>query len=311
MTATVQPRSPSVPAARFAGFWIRALAFLIDSVVIGLIVTIVSAGRTGALAWANGPALDAWRALPETLVGLIYLTVLWSWIGGGRTVGMRVLGLRVVGADGGPISLPAAVVRWIGIVLSAAFLLIGLAWVALDARKQGWHDKLAGSFVLRGGDGNDALVQAEAPAPAEGTRPRHPAIRAAAIGIGLLGTGLVGLGFALALDGDPWVHAGPVLVVIGIAAAAGVLGAAGTWTEPVLGAVAFLGAAIALAVAAGPSLGPWYDGLLAATTAGPATETAYWSAAPSMAPIFTGGLALGLAGLLALAGVGQVEGDPA
>ena len=311
MTATAQPRSTSAPTARFGGFWIRAIAFLLDSIVIGVVVTIVGAGRVGVLTWADGPALNTWGAGPETLVGLVYFTLLWSWIGGGRTVGMRVAGLRVVGSDGRPVSLGTAVVRWIGIVVSAAIVLIGLAWVAFDPRKQGWHDKLAGTFVLQLGDGDGLLQPAGFPASAPGTRTAHAVIRAAAAGIGLLGTGLVGLGFALALDGDPWVQAGPALLVVGVATAAGGLGAAGTWTEPVLGAIAFLGASLGLAIAAGPSLGPWYDGLLAATAAGPATENAYWLAAPSMALVATGGVALGLAGLLAIAGIGRGEGEPA
>ncbi len=145
--------APSAPAIRaqpvYAGFWIRVLAFLIDSIVIGLIVSVLSMGQPIPKTGTEWTDAVNWHNSWETLVSLAYFTICWSSVTGGRTLAMRALGLRVVGRDGKPIGLGNAVVRWIGIIISAAVLLLGLIWVAFDSRKQGWHDKIAGTFVIR------------------------------------------------------------------------------------------------------------------------------------------------------------------
>jgi uncharacterized RDD family membrane protein YckC len=61
-----------------------------------------------------------------------------------------VLGLRVVDATTGqPISFGKAAIRWLGLFISFLVCLIGVIWVAFDARKQGWMDKIAGTVVVR------------------------------------------------------------------------------------------------------------------------------------------------------------------
>lgn len=145
--------APSAPVTRaqalYAGFWIRVVAFLLDSVAIGLLVGFATAGRPLPVIGDTWSAYANWHNFMETLIGLVYFTIMWSSITGGQTLGMRVLGLRVVGRDMAPIGLGTALLRWVGIVISAAVLLLGLIWVAFDSRKQGWHDKIAGTFVVR------------------------------------------------------------------------------------------------------------------------------------------------------------------
>lgn len=140
--------SVSVDSQRYAGFWIRVLAFFIDAIVIGLIVSALTVGRAGIVTWDHWVELATWHSFVDTVVSFVYFTVLWSTITGGQTLGMRLLNLRVVGADGRPISYGTAVVRWIGMLISAAVVLLGFIWVAVDSRKQGWHDKIAGTFVI-------------------------------------------------------------------------------------------------------------------------------------------------------------------
>ena len=50
--------------------------------------------------------------------------------------------------DGTPITLGTAIVRWIGLVISFVVILLGVIWVGFDPRKQGWHDKMAGTIVV-------------------------------------------------------------------------------------------------------------------------------------------------------------------
>ena len=67
-----------------------------------------------------------------------------------QTPGMMALNLRIVRAeDGGPIDLGRAGLRAVGALLSWWLLWIGFIWEGFDPRKQGWHDKIARTFVVR------------------------------------------------------------------------------------------------------------------------------------------------------------------
>lgn len=143
MTTLVQPQT--VTQGRDAGFWVRVGAFLIDSIVIGIVAGIF----TGGEAVTNPDITNARHTGLENIASFLFFTIMWSSIGNGQTLGMRLLGLRVVDRDGKPIGYGTAVLRYIGLILSFVVILIGVIWVAFDPRKQGWHDKIAGTFVVR------------------------------------------------------------------------------------------------------------------------------------------------------------------
>jgi uncharacterized RDD family membrane protein YckC len=68
----------------------------------------------------------------------------------GASLGQKALGMRVVNAANGQrIDIGKAVLRYVGFVISALPFALGLIWAGFDARKQGWHDKIAGTFVVR------------------------------------------------------------------------------------------------------------------------------------------------------------------
>ena len=299
MTATVQQtRTAAINAPPYAGFWIRVLAFLIDGLAIGVIVSAVTIGQAGIVIWDHWFQLVAWRNFIESLIGFAYFTLFWSAFGGGRTLGMRLLGLQVVGADGRPIGYAAAVIRWIGIVISAAAVLIGLVWVAFDPRKQGWHDKIASTFVVHvGADEGPAM-------PAIMTRPvARPVARGFALVIGLLGSALGITGVILALMGDAVVGTGTELSVVAVLTSLAVVGAALAWIRPSIAAIALGAAVVASWIALGPLFAGWYDGLQSATAIGPAAETQYWFDAPAMGFFVVSGILMAVAALLALIGV--------
>ena len=92
-------------------------------------------------------ALGIW-SLVAFIVPAVYAVVLWSWQG--QTLGQKLLGLHVVDTrTGTKISIGRAVIRYIGVIVSAWVLYIGLIWAAFDAQKQGWHDKMASTFVVQ------------------------------------------------------------------------------------------------------------------------------------------------------------------
>jgi uncharacterized RDD family membrane protein YckC len=129
-------------SARYAGFWIRVPAYLIDAILLGVIGGILSAISL------HPHSVDYTSSGPSALLSLVYFGLLWSKSGGGQTLGMRLFGLRVVGADGQPIGIGTALIRWLGLFLSFIVLFIGVIWVAFDPRKQGWHDKIAQTYVV-------------------------------------------------------------------------------------------------------------------------------------------------------------------
>jgi len=76
-----------------------------------------------------------------------YGAVMWKLKG--STVGGIICGLRVVRTDGRELDWTTAIVRALGCFLSLAVLGLGFIWIAFDADKQSWHDKLAGTAVVR------------------------------------------------------------------------------------------------------------------------------------------------------------------
>jgi len=80
------------------------------------------------------------------------VAVITFWIFKSATPGKMALKITVVDAKtGGKLKPGQCVVRYLGYYVSAIPFLLGLIWVGFDSRKQGWHDKLAGTVVIRNG----------------------------------------------------------------------------------------------------------------------------------------------------------------
>jgi uncharacterized RDD family membrane protein YckC len=126
-----------------AGFWVRFFAILIDGIGLSIVSNII----TGAMG-ATDP-LDPSRNAVSTLLGVLYFCYFWSEQGGGQTLGMRVLNIKVVRTDGSSLTLLQAFIRYLGLFVSIACLFIGVIWAAFDSNKQGWHDKIASTYVIR------------------------------------------------------------------------------------------------------------------------------------------------------------------
>lgn len=77
--------------------------------------------------------------------------MIWFWVScHGQTPGKRVVGARVVDAETGePVSVGKGIVRYLGYFVSMLGLFIGYLWVGFDPKKQGWHDHIAGTVVVR------------------------------------------------------------------------------------------------------------------------------------------------------------------
>jgi uncharacterized RDD family membrane protein YckC len=147
-TATAGRSGPAAGLA-YAGFWVRVAALMVD----GLVLAVLSiALAPGAFAFVQtGPnwyELNHGSSAVGALIGLVYFIGFWAWRG--QTPGMIAFTLRVVRAeDGGHVDVIRSLLRYVGLIISFAVILIGVIWVAFDGRKQGWHDKLGGTVVVR------------------------------------------------------------------------------------------------------------------------------------------------------------------
>ena len=140
----------------YAGFWLRFAAYLIDSILLGLIFFPLGLGL-GLMMGATGNNQN-----PELMLGLngglnmVSLVVTWlyssllessSWQG---TVGKKLVGLRVTDLDGRRISFGRATGRHFGKILSGLICLVGFIMAAFTEKHQALHDQLAGTLVLTG-----------------------------------------------------------------------------------------------------------------------------------------------------------------
>jgi uncharacterized RDD family membrane protein YckC len=81
------------------------------------------------------------------VVAIAYFSGLWAWKG--TTIGGIVLNLHVVRVDGQPLNFLTALVRSLAAIFSAMVCFLGFFWIGWDRDKQGWHDKIAGTVVVR------------------------------------------------------------------------------------------------------------------------------------------------------------------
>ena len=158
-----EDRSAGKPAAetalRYAGFWRRFLAFLLDFIVTSLIgfaansVMRVSAGLSTTPVWDYPPGASFLYKILESLVGIVIYWVYFAALESSTqqaTLGKMAIGIRVTDINGRRISFGRATGRHFGKIVSAILLLVGFVMAAFTRRKQALHDLMAGTLVVKG-----------------------------------------------------------------------------------------------------------------------------------------------------------------
>jgi uncharacterized RDD family membrane protein YckC len=124
---------PEAYAYPRAGFWERMAAAFLDLVLVGFL--------TGFLvSFVHKPQL-------MFVVALVYFAGMWIWKS--TTVGGVVLGLKVVRQDGYPVTMLVSIVRALAAAFSIVIFFLGFLWIVFDRERQGWHDKIAGTVVIK------------------------------------------------------------------------------------------------------------------------------------------------------------------
>lgn len=143
--------APMVGEMRYAGFWIRFAAYFLDSIILGIVNMML--GFIIGIAAAGGGDPDAMLGLQIVLnVISIGLAVAYFTFFNGRfgaTPGKMACGLRVVTAEGQPITYLRAFARYWALVLSAFTLMIGFIIAAFDDQKRALHDHICSTRVIR------------------------------------------------------------------------------------------------------------------------------------------------------------------
>ena len=144
------PASP-VGDVRPAGFWMRAVAFFIDAILLMVIIVpllLFIYGKDVFLG-QDPTAIMGPGYFLITYVFPIAATVLF-WKYRQATPGKMLLGLKIVDANSlGALSTGQLFGRYFAYIVSAIPIYFGFFWIGWDSRKQGWHDKLAGTLVIR------------------------------------------------------------------------------------------------------------------------------------------------------------------
>jgi uncharacterized RDD family membrane protein YckC len=146
----------------YAGFWIRLWASIVDSILVAIIVEPILASlyknmeSTTDIMSADLPGLVLESFTPrgpaDVLLSWVLpaIAVVLFWVYRAATPGKMLVRAKIVDANTGAApTLGQCIGRYLGYFVSIFTLCLGFLWIAFDARKQGFHDKLAGTVVVR------------------------------------------------------------------------------------------------------------------------------------------------------------------
>ena len=133
----------------YAGFWIRLGALLIDLVIMTIVLYVPLSFIYGEDYWLGDQLIYGfWDIFLGYVVPIV--ATIWFWLRFSGTPGKMTTKLKIVDAkSGNKMALGQAIGRYFAYILAMLPLGLGLIWVGIDKKKQGWHDKLAGTVVIK------------------------------------------------------------------------------------------------------------------------------------------------------------------
>ena len=145
--------SEPAPEVRLSPFGLRVGATLLDGIFMAFLAFLVAMGLgflgifVGMFRPEEELPLNTLIVVSAILVSFAYYVGTWGGKSG-QTLGHFMIGGRVVAKDGGRLGYGRATVRYIGFIISGLLLSLGFLWAQFDKKRQGLHDKLAGSYVV-------------------------------------------------------------------------------------------------------------------------------------------------------------------
>ena len=125
-----------------AGAGARFGSYILDVIIVNVVALVV-----GYVLFFLGVSV---LTVISTLLSLAISTGYFTYFfGNGQTLGMKAVKIKLCGTDGAyPIGYVKGFLRWIGMIISGLVLCLGYLWILIDENKQGWHDKIAGTYVV-------------------------------------------------------------------------------------------------------------------------------------------------------------------
>ena len=146
------------------GFWKRAVAIIIDLVFLDIATKISLLPLERTIDFEDFHPADLLVRIDTLQVkvfllyvvlylcaGLFFSLVYFTYFHGvtGQTIGKRLLKIKAIQTSGEPVNFKIALIRWGGYFISGGVMYYGFLWVLFDKNKQGWHDKIAGTYVVK------------------------------------------------------------------------------------------------------------------------------------------------------------------
>ncbi|BFM08394.1 RDD family protein [Halioxenophilus aromaticivorans] len=139
----------SAAGYQFAGFWVRLVATLVDTLLMMIVTYPILAAIYGFDYFTGGAAVSGFWDILFSYV-LPAVVVIMFWLYKSATPGKMLLGLKVISQkDGQGLSVSQSIGRYFAYYLSTIPLMLGFIWIAIDENKQGFHDKLAKTYVIK------------------------------------------------------------------------------------------------------------------------------------------------------------------
>jgi uncharacterized RDD family membrane protein YckC/uncharacterized protein YneF (UPF0154 family) len=133
----------------YCGFWRRFAANLLDGLVLGMAYNVV---KKILYVMASLSGTD-YFGFSEWMLCTIIFWAYMIWLKGyrGATPGYYALGIRIVSINGAHVNVKQILIRIISSFFSAIPFGLGYIWITIDADRQAWHDKIAGTYVIKSG----------------------------------------------------------------------------------------------------------------------------------------------------------------
>ena len=134
----------------YAGFKIRFLAMILDLIIFSAVAIplMIAIYGSNAVFSGNGEILGVADVIINFILPVIYSVLMWHFKS--ATFGKILLKIKIVDEQtGNKPTIFQSLGRYIGYIVSTIPLFIGFIWIAFDSKKQGWHDKISKTVVIR------------------------------------------------------------------------------------------------------------------------------------------------------------------
>jgi uncharacterized RDD family membrane protein YckC len=154
----VREGGQAIGARRYAGFWIRFVARVLDGVIFGVVLTIIMVPLSLMLGLGSMANLDPSRSLAATMailgiyallnIGLQFAYEVYFVSKRGGTLGKLILGLRIIRVDGSMLTAGQAAGRYLAYLLNSFTFFIGFIMAGFDSEKRALHDRICDTRVI-------------------------------------------------------------------------------------------------------------------------------------------------------------------